>query len=87
MSAKDKILEIEAGLVRLDSDLIFALALVNSANAGLAAAFEVGDGSSIENARGSVGARTYDVECLAQAKRDARAKLPALRLLYLEELN
>ncbi len=86
MSAKTKILKIEAGLVKLDSDLNFALGQLNSANAGLAAAFEVGDDGAVETARESVNARTYDVQCLCENKRAARAKLPALRALYVSEL-
>lgn len=87
MSAKTRILEIEEGLARLDSDLDFTLATLNSANVALAAAFEVGDASSISSARESVNARTYDVECLCEAKRTARARIPALRLKYIEEMN
>lgn len=87
MSAKTRILEIEENLVRLDSDLDFTLATLNSANVALAAAFENGDARSVETARESVNARTYDVECLCETKRAARARIPALRLKYIEEMN
>ena len=89
MNAKTRILfmEIESSLVRLDSDLDFALAQLNIANVSLAAAFETGDARSVETARESVDARTYDVECLCETKRAARARLPALRLKYLEEIS
>lgn len=85
MSAKTRILEIETALIKLDSDLDFELAQLNSANVGLAAAFETGDTKSVETARERVNARTYDVECLCESKRETRSRLPALRLRYMVE--
>lgn len=87
MNAKTKILEIEIKLDNLDSDLDIALLHLNNTNADLAVAFEVDDANSIKGTKERVNARTYDVECLCEAKRRMRAQLPALRAQYTKELD